>query len=79
MDATPETLRLRMNYVNLLISLIFKTMLHNQHLKGVGKDDEVTYISMLVELRRFFPVILIGGYFNFGQFRRADSSKTQLL
>ena len=30
-----------------------KALLHNQHLQGVGGDDVITYISALVELRRF--------------------------
>jgi hypothetical protein len=40
-------------------------VLQSINLEGIAWDDEVTYISTVVELRRILPLILIGSQFNF--------------
>ena len=46
-------------------TVVLKVLLHNHNLEGIAWDDVITYISAMVELRRFLPVILMGGHFNF--------------
>ena len=40
-------------------------LLQNLQSEGIAGDDVITYISAVFELRRFLPVILLGGHFNF--------------
>ena len=54
-------------------------LLHNHNLRGAPGDDVITYISVVFELRRFHPIILMGGISISGHFRRVDNTKTQLF
>ena len=51
--AVTAIFRFRMDYVNYPFSKIFRAVLHNQHLQGVGGDVVITYISTMLEIRRF--------------------------
>jgi len=48
-----------------MISQNILALLHNQHLRCAAGNDVITYISAVIELRRFLPTILIGGHSNF--------------
>ena len=42
--------RFHLDYVNLLISQLFTTMLQSHHLRGAAGNDVITYISAEFEL-----------------------------
>jgi len=52
-------------YVNYLFSMFFWALLHSLQSGGIVKFEEISCISAVFELRRFLPVILMGGHFNF--------------
>ena len=49
--------RLRTDYVNNSLLLIYQAVLQNIQFEGIAGDDVINYISKLVELRRFFSEV----------------------
>ena len=51
--------------VNYSFSMFFWALLQNHNLRGAAGNDVITDITVVFEIRRFPPIILIGGHFNF--------------